>query len=305
MVELQYADYHIELSHREEWDSWNFHEENLREWLLPIQLQSARKQLKALGSPTEVQRDNLLEILTWLYRWGYSTADVLSDLLGRANRSHARRLERNGWLRSVTVLGYPTYYVLSEKGLSEITHHSEYLLEYIEIDPYRVHLPTLHHYLIAQLETIAAMSFDYDGYLTERMYPYSFNEDTIPWKRADVIFKKRCETVFHKKAYELTGVEIELTPKWGHKLDQFVTNIIDDIQAGRLHNFLVISDSKAILKRYKEAFTPGKKVARWQKNKVGKFTATGEVLEIPSWASKHIFFREVGSKYPYPTSDLV
>lgn len=306
MVELQYADYHIELSHCEDWESWNLHEENLREWLLPIQLQSAREQLTEMGSPQEVQRDNQLAILTWLYRWGYSTADLLSDLLGRANRSHARRLEKNGWLRSVTVRGYPTYFVLTEKGQAEVIHQTEYLIDYKELDPYRVELPKLHHYLVAQAETIAALKdFNYDGYLTERMYAHAFKMDKMPHKQADVILVKCGVSEFQQKTYEFTGIEIELTPKFETKLDQFVTKIIDDIQSGRMHKFLIVTNSNAIMKRYREAFTPGKKVARWQKPKVGKLTDTGEILEIPNWASKHILFREVGSKDPYPTSDLV
>lgn len=259
-----------------------------------------RQAIQALGKPATIQRDNLLRILQWLYRWGFSTSDILSNLLGRANKSHARRLTKDGWLQSVSIKGYPTYYVLTPKGLAEIVYQSNDLIEYKESDPYRVHLPTLHHYLLAQAETLAAMrSGNYDGYLTERMYRSFINEDALPTKQVDVILLSQVESEFQKIAYEFTGVEIELTPKWGAHLDQFICHIIDDIQNGRLHNFLCISNSTVVLERYETAFTPGKKIARWQRNKVGRFTTTGEVLVIPQWISKHIDFRKVGSVEPY------
>lgn len=276
------------------------------QWKEKFQAQTScgRNKIKSLGTPKDIQRQNLFKILTWLYRWGYSTAEILSDLLGRKNRSHAKRLTDLGWIQPVSIKGYPTYFVLTEKGLAESIHHSSALLEYKEVDPYRVHLPTLHHYLIAQRETITAIrSSNFVDYLTERMY--KFKKEDAPLKLPDVILLERLQYESKKIVDEMTGVEIELTPKWNHHFDQFVTNIIDDIQFGRLRLFLIISDSKAILKRYEAAFQPGNKVKRWEKSPGGKFTYTGETLEIPEWVSSHIYFREVGSTESYPTVELL
>jgi hypothetical protein len=270
----------------------------------PTRTDAGRNAVKRLGNPHDIQRQNMHKILDWLYCWGYSTSDILSDLLNRRNRSHALRLTKTGWIQPISIKGYQTYYVLTEKGLAEAIHHSEHLLEYKEIDPYRVSLPTLHHNLIAQKETIAGMqNGGYCNFITQRMF--CFDRDCRPLKIPDVILIERVVTEFKEKVDELTGVEIELTPKWNHHMDMFVTNIVDDIQFGRLAKFIIISDSKAIRARYQAAFEPGTKVKRWEKASSIKFTDTGEVLEIPHWVPDRVFFREVGStRENYPTSYL-
>lgn len=277
----------------------DFHEENLKPWHLQYQLRQARKQVKALGNPKEIQRRNRLTILQWLYRWGFSTADILSDLLGRANRSHARRLADDGWMRAVSIKGYPTYYVLTERGLAEAIHHSSELFEYKESDPYRVHLPTLHHYLVAQAETITAIKNGwFSDYRTERMS--RFDKNNHPLKVPDVIFVSQVESEFQGMVDQYIGVEIELTGKWKRNLDLFITNIIDDLQNSRFRLFVIISDSQAILDRYREAFQPGKKVKIWKKLPGGKFADTGEILVTPNWSPEYVLFRSIGSALPYP-----
>lgn len=261
----------------------------------PARTAAGRSAIKKLGSPKETQRQNLLAVLVWLYHWGYSTSDILSDLLGRRNRSHARRLATDGWIRPVSIKGYPTYYVLSERGLNEAIRRSSELYEYKEIDPYRVHLPTLHHYLIAQQETIFAMSLGiYDGYRTERMYKSVGNN--APRKIPDVMFYKEVEGAFGIELSERrTAVEIELTPKWNYHLDLFVTNIVQDIQDDHIWQCVVISDSPAILERYRAAFEPGRTIKLWKKDKGGKVSDTGETLTLDEWISEHVFFRPTAS----------
>lgn len=207
-------------------------------------------------------------------------------------------------LRPVSVRGYPTYYTLSERGLAEAIHRSARLHEYKEIDPYRVSLPKLHHDLVAQQETLAAIRRgSFEDFITPRMY--RFKKEDTPLKVPDAILIERHESEFKEIVDDMTGVEIELTPKWNHDFDLFVTNIIDDIQYGRFCLFLIITDSKAIRERYEAAFKPGNKVKRWEKTSGGKFTHAGETLEIPKWVTKRVYFREVGSAEPYPTADLL
>lgn len=270
----------------------------------PTRTDAGRATIKTLGNPRDIQQKNLRTILDWLYRWGYSTSDILSELLGRKNRSHARRMEKDGWIRSVSVKGYPTYYVLTEKGLAQAIHHSARLFEYKEIDPYRVGLPKLHHDLTTQTETITAMRLGgYSDFITPRMY--DFDKDSKPLKIPDTILIEQVKGEFANVINELTGVEIELTPKWHHDLDLFVTNIVDDIQHGRLAKFLIISDSKAVRERYRAAFRPGTKVKRWTKSSGSKFSDTGKQLVIPAWVPSRVLFREAGSTNEnYPTSYL-
>src|SRR5690606_28554737 len=104
---------------------------------------------------------------------------------------------------------------------------------------------------------------------------------------------------------ELTGVEVELTPKWDRDLDQFVTNIVDDILGRRLDKFIIITDSNAIQERYGNAFKPGNQIKRWSKTSGSKFVESEETLQIQNWIAGYVFFREVGSKKDnYPSHYL-
>lgn len=277
---------------------FNFQEENLGIWENTLKTQVARNYVKALGSPNEIRQQNLRTVLEWLYRWGFSTAEIISDLLGRANRSHARRLEKEGFIRSASIKGSPTYFVLTERGLAEATHHSRFLLEYREIDPYKVHLPNLHHDLTTQKLTVSKLHSGWaNKFLTQRMYDFN-GEDSLK-KIPDVIFIHEALNTENQNIKELYGVEVELTPKWNYKLDQFVTDILDDIQFQRINGYIVISDSRAILDRYKEAFRPGNKVKIWKNSEKGKISDTGETYIVPNWVPNYVAFREIGSSEPY------
>lgn len=273
-------------------------DDNQRKEKFQAQTSCGRNAVKSLGTPKDIQRQNLLKILTWLYRWGYSTAEILSDLLGRANRSHARRLAKDGWIRPVSTKGYPTYFVLTERGLAEAIHHSTELYEYKEIDPYRVHLPKLHHDLVSQSETLAELNKGwFNDYLTQRMY--NFTGDHVLKKIPDVILIRQFHNEERQIVKHLIGIEIELTPKWNHKLDLFVTDILDDIQFQRLNGYIIISDSKEILERYSKAFRPSNKVKIWKCSGKGKVINTGEIYTVLDWVPKFVMFRHLGSTEPY------
>lgn len=277
---------------------FDFKEENIKIWMAPYHTLDARNRVAELGSPSEIRQRNLRIVLDWLYRWGFSTGNIISNLLGRANRTHAHRLEKEGWIRSVSVKGYPTYFVLTERGLADATRHSTALLEYKEIDPYRVHLTNLHHDLMAQSETLAGLKSRWvSDYLTPRMYV--FTGDHALKKIPDVIFIHRYRNEENQIEKQLLGVEIELTPKWNYKLDLFVTDVLDDIQFQRINGYIIVSDSRAILDRYTEAFRPGNKTKIWKSSDKGKVADTGEIYTILSWVPEYVLFRQLGSTEPY------
>lgn len=277
---------------------FDFKEENIKIWMATFYTLEARNRVAELGSPSEIRQRNLRIVLEWLYRWGFSTGNILSDLLGRANRTHARRLEKEGWIRSVSVKGYPTYFVLTERGLTDAIRHSTALLEYKEIDPYRVHLPNLHHDLIAQSETLAELNKGwFNDYLTQRMY--NFTGDHALKKIPDVILIRQFRNEEKQIVKHLVGIEIELTPKWNYKLDLFVTDVLDDIQFQRIDGYIIVSDSRAILERYSKAFRPSNKVKIWKCSGKGKIINTGEIYTVLGWVPRFVMFRHLGSTEPY------
>jgi len=88
------------------------------------------------------------------------------------------------------------------------------------------------------------------------------------------------------------AVEIELTAKFERKLDDFVLGIILSLKAtqekpARFNSCAIISDSDAILKRYKAAFEPEKKVHAWKKDAQSKWHIDRQ-YEVPEWVSGKI-----------------
>ena len=277
---------------------------------------TARAALRELGSPKQVRQHNLSMILEWIFRWGYSTADILSDILGRKNRSHARRLADSGWLKETSIRGYPTFYTLTERALAEVYRHQMVELQYKEIDPYGIDVRKFHHNIVAQSETMMALRrrwiFDYE---TERMLaatgnPYAKQYDVLWIREAnlynDYSIEKSIWSEVGSKLYpehfgfgqERIGIEIELTPKWKQHLDAFATNILTDVEKNGLQWVIVISDSKIILKRYSEMFSHGNKVPLWRKTSGGKSVTTGIFMVMPENIQEKVLFRSVGWQDP-------
>jgi len=285
-------------------NDYDFKEENLA-----FKTSEARKELKRLGSPTEIQEHNLRKVLDWLYRWGYSSAELISKMLGRANLSHARRLEKQRWIRSVTVKGYQTYFVLTDNGLAEAIknysvlqdiqgHSASRFTTELLSNPVRVNLPNLYHDLIVQSETIAALQKGFIiDYLTPRMYDFkgAYALNNLP----NAIFVYETLNEQKKIVNKMLGIEIELIPKSRERFDLFITEMLDDVQTQRLNRYKIISPSQAILNRYAQALKPGNKVKMWKSHGKGKFEYIGKTHTVQSWVPTYIKLRKTGSTAPY------
>lgn len=283
----------------------------------PSRTEAGRTTIKQLGSPKDIHRQNLLTVLEWIYRWGFSTSEIISNLLMRKNRTHARRLEESGWLRSVSIKGYPTCFMLTERGLAEVINHAEQLWEYKEIDPYRVSMNKFHHDCVAQSETVSALTNLWiRDYWTERML---WSDGKFPFKKIpDVIWVKNFdpdeveriverslqysfqipltfdEVISQIEWADLIAVEIELSAKFAHKLDGFVGNCVDDLVNERFGYVIVISASKAIHKNYEEAFSPGRSVTVWEQGKNHQPVDGKLRIKIPDSIHERVFFKRIG-----------
>ncbi len=280
-------------------DEFDFPEDYLEEWRSLAQTVRGRRQVKMLGSPKVIQQRNLRDVLIWVYSWGFSSADIISDVLGRQNRSHARRMAENGWLNKVQIKGYPAYFTLTEKGLAMAENESPHpkLLDYKEIDPYRVHLPTLHHDLIAQAETLRALR---DGWFTDYLSPrmFDFPKKDGPKKIPDAILLRFLPGEFGEMVTEWTALEAELTTKRGFKLDLFATDMLHDLQEQRYARAIIVSNSAAVFRHYQEQFKPGTKIKLWEYGKI-KVVDTGKMYTVPEWAPRFVMFRAVSDQSAY------
>lgn len=252
------------------------------------QLAEARNALAATGkSPRQIGDESRRKIVDWIYRWGYTSPSLIQQLLGRTSGGYARNLARQGWLVSTkTESRRPAaYYTLSELGLQEATRFSNDLYRYPELDSYRVNQQQIRHYLIAQSATLNGLHLgEIIHYETERMF----------FPSGDKAGMKRPDVVWHTQTGTKIGVEIELSAKWGKDLDKFVLDIERALESTQnkpasYNRFAIISDSKAIIDRYRTAMQPSADLSIWKKNQRHHWVVD-KTISIPSWLIGKIDF---------------
>lgn len=254
-----------------------------------IQLAAARAVLAATGkSPRLIGIESRQAVLDWIYRWGYTSSTVVQLLLGRTSAGYAQKLARQGWLTSTkTKSGTPiSYFTLTELGLHEAERFACALHRYPELDTYKVNQQQIRHYLLAQNITLNGLrAKTVSNYETERMFDQSGDKSRV--KRPDIIWQTN--TDLH------IAVEIELSPKWDRDLDEFVLGITralnsQENQPSTYNRFAIITDSEAIIERYRAAMLPGASLAIWKKNQRNHWVKD-KTVSVPDWLINKIDFQ--------------
>ena len=253
------------------------------------QLAAARAIIAATGkSPRQIGEESLQKVLKWINNWGYTSSALGQLLLGRTSGGYLQKLAKQNWLTSTrTKSGSPAaYYTLSEIGLQEAERHADTLFKYVEIDQYKVDQPKIRHYLIAQRATIQALGSSLIvGYETERMFQ----------KDGDRLGVKRPDVVWITPGGLRYGIEVELSAKWEKDLDMFILGILRALQTTgndkpSYSRFIIISDSKAIIRRYTAAMQPSSALSIWEKNGRGHW-AIERTIKVPDWLINKIDFQ--------------
>jgi hypothetical protein len=224
-------------------------------------LKAARVTALANGqSPRQIGQAKAWTAVHWIYRWGWASPSVL-ELVCRDNRNGlvSRLLKRGLIIKTRTESGggqrdVPTYLLtLTEAGVNEVERMIEEpsdLLPY-STDPYRIKQALLRHDILAQMATVKALL---KGTIT------SFSTEREMAAKSEAGVKQPDVMWWHGDTR--IAVEIELSAKWERDLDEFVGRYLLALAPrngvpARCHQIALISDSPAILKRYKAAFAPG------------------------------------------------
>ncbi len=232
-------------------------------------------------SPRARGREKQANVLEWVYCWGFSTAEIIRKVAGQKANGYAKFLTDKGLLRATrTASGVPRdYYTLTETGLQEAVRETSQDHPYVELDPYRLKQAQIRHYRLAQLATIGALENDLiEDFQTERMLGRA---DAPGVKRPDVIWEVSDNTRW--------AVEIELSGKWGQKMDEFVSNIYSALRSGTYERFCIVTDSPALEVRYRNAIQEPS-VPVWQKTSKGVWEKV-DMLRLPSWLPQKVNFQ--------------
>lgn len=255
------------------------------------QLDKARKSFVQSGiNPHQKGYENKLIVFEWIYKWGFTTSMVSQLLLNRTSGGYLKKLAEHKWLVSVkTESGLPRdYFTLSKSGLEETEQHTDQLLKYVEIDPFKVDQKKIRHSVIAQMSTLNGLKSGHiTEYETERMFS---NEGDKPGlKRPDIIWTT--------KGGQRLGIEVELSAKWDRDLDNFILGILrslksNNIEGHNLSRFVIISDSEAIIRRYANAMQSGEPLSIWVKNERNHWVIQ-EKIEVPDWLITRVDFKYI------------
>lgn len=236
-------------------------------------------------SPRERGDEKTMLALDWIYRWGWASPSTIEMVGGGGRTGLAVRLVKRKFLRATVTesggaqKGVPSKILtLTDLGQSEVERFREDLLPYDQ-DPYRIRQSQLRHYQMAQTTTITLLSEGkISGFATERELSEK-SEANI--KQPDILW-------YYPSGIKV-GVEVELTAKWGRDMDTFVRSCLSALSTNRLDTICIVTDSKAIFKRYQAAFKPEAGLPTWEKVSQ-KWAVTGR-KQVPDWAREKIFLK--------------
>jgi len=259
-------------------------------------LAELREELKAQGKTTrQLGRERIYFALDWVYRWGWSSPSVVDMTTGAARRGLCAKLVKAGLLiETKTAAGkiiedLPGKIVtLSEEGLAYLEKHKEdqELMDY-PLNPYKVNQALLRHDLLAQRATIKNL-------LEGKIQAFRTPRELASKSRASV---KQPDVLWMTQDNRRISVEVELSAKFGRKLDDFVWSIVLGLsqvgdRAPLFETCILVSDSDAIIKRYRAAFRPGATVQRWIKNNQSHWKID-KTLKVPEYIQGKMLWQKI------------
>lgn len=228
------------------------------------------------------------QVIEWVYRWGYSSAEILRRVSGQAAQGYAKKLTEKGFLTATkTLSGIPrAYYTLSQPGLEEATRFAKMLLAYEETNAHKVSQQLIRHSLEAQTATVNAIDASLiSEYSTERMMGAK--------RRVDEKFP---DVMWVMNDGSKTAIEIELSQKWSRKLDQFILGLVRSLQGTsekppRFDRYFIFSDSPALIENYRLAMNTSNKQNYWVKNERNHWVIDKtKDRNIPEWLLEKVSF---------------
>lgn len=267
------------------------------------QLAAARDAARAKlagRSPRAVGVEKNQAGLRWVYRWGWSSATIIDAIATPGRRGVAARLLKAGLLEAHPcpgaggIKGVPLQVLtLTPSGVAEVeaTISDEGLLPYPEDGSRLVIWRQLRHDIVVQNATATRMT---GSRITEYRTPRELAEKSESGK-------KQPDGVWLMPDGRRLALELELTAKVGRELDQTVLGILTGIrpaepergrEAGPFDLVGILSQSSAILNRYRSALTPGATLTTWSRDASRHWQQSGSI-KIPAWVSNRVVLEKV------------
>lgn len=231
---------------------------------------NARAAFAKMGmSPQARAREKIAESCLWIYRNGFTSPQVLQSLMGVQTRgSVARNLVNRGLAKSKYIegggllRGVPRYGItLTELGEEVALSRAEMQLPY-HFEPYRMIPASLvrHNILLQFLTLDAVQSGRATGYYTEREL-VQMNADATTRRKSNL--GKKIPDALWFIGNDRAAIELELSPKWGNRFENFALDLLDGIRDGRWESVIIYMTSTQSHVRYTESLAAGASLHRW------------------------------------------
>ena len=270
-------------------------------------LEAGRQEALSRGfTSQQIGEQKAQEALLWVYRWGWSSAAVLDEVVNTARGSIASRLERRGLLKRARtpsgggVRDVPIFMLtLTRAGVAEVSRHfddDKQLYAYSN----RVNYNQMRHDHLAQKMTLQAMrEGQADRHTPERILRVDAmrklaretKEEREAREARGILVPKISDVVWTTRTGLTTFAEIELSGKFKRDLDEFVHKCIEALHTTPNSTVLIISDSGGTLVRYRKAFEPSAPVGKWKKVD-GRWVQI-KTWSVPDWVAARIQYRKL------------
>lgn len=200
--------------------------------------------------------------LEWIYRWGWSWPSVLEKINGTAGNRLTSRLEKNKLITSLTpeaagMKNIPKkILVLTKLGLEVVESFQKRLIPY-ELRPSRIRQTHIRHDVLAQQATANKLGPNFE-FMTEREMAAMSKKGV---KQPDILWLMNGKRI---------SIEVELSLKTNREFDQFISATVDSLSADsgrppRFDSMILMTNSRAILKKYSSAFETGMSFNVWER----------------------------------------
>lgn len=254
-------------------------------------LKAGRLAAQASGKTAQqIGHERTLQALRWVHLFGWSTASLLEQLVHTNRGGLGARLVRQGLLKQHLspggggIKGAPlAVLTLTPAGEAYVTRYADSIDELNTYSP-SIGWAQLRHDCLVQELAIKALAAT-DG---------SLRIISDREARSRGISGKIHDLVLQQDDIRLrTFIEVELTPKRGRELDDFVLGCCQSMLAAEnagdeavLH---VYSDSPALLRHYRQRLSANAVFHTWKRDNSGHYVKSDE-WQVPARHSSNFYF---------------
>lgn len=224
---------------------------------------SVRNPRSTTASPFLRGLEKNATVISWLWRWHYSTNQVTAELLASSAavaRNLTARLEKAGLLRRVESdeLQGANLWMLTVDGCSVAAELDDYLPAHYDTRPSTIDHRKVRHEVSLQWFIARALA---QGKI------HSPLPDRLLRANADG-YEKISDCLCTDAHGNRLSIEVERTEKTSRRLDLFLWGLLRQLQANEVQQVIVVTQIRGLAERYRATLTSPVGITRWRKDNI-------------------------------------